>query len=142
MNISEDTLKVLEFLDNYSEGGIRKRNDIALLLEIAASNNQHELFNNLVFTGKSVWNLSKKVKKIDPHQEGADLVRNEFARQLDGFKKILEILLNQSDDEKIAERFDTIYFVITQGAVKNIIDLSHDLAIFKDVQSQSKKMWK
>jgi len=89
LKLSDDTLKVLDFLDNYSEGGIRKRNDIALLLEIAASFNLYELFNNIVFTGKSVWNLSKKMKKIDPNQEGADLVRKEFARQLEELKKYL-----------------------------------------------------
>lgn len=139
MKLSDDTLKVLDFLDNYSEGGIRKRNDIALLLEIAASLNLYELFNNIVFTGKSVWNLSKKMKKIDPNQEGADLVRNEFARQLDEFKKLLTNLLIQSDDQELQERFDTIYFVITQGAVKNLTDLSHDLAILKEIQTHSKK---
>lgn len=140
MKLSEDTLQVLEFLDNFSEGSIRKRNDIALLLEVAATYNLPEIFNQLVFTGKSVWNLSRKIKKIDPNQEGADLVRHEFSKQLEEQKRLLAMLVNQSEENEIIERFDTIYFVITQGAVKNLTDLAHDLAVFKDLQSQSKKM--
>ena len=140
MKIGEDTQKVLDFLDDFSEGGIRKRNDIALLLEVAASFNQHEVFNQLVFTGKSVWNLSKKIKKIDPHQEGAELVRTEFSKQLDELKRLLLLLVDQSEDKEMAERFDTTYFIITQGAVKNLTDLSHDLSVMKDMQTKSKKM--
>lgn len=140
MKIGEDTQKVLDFLDDFSEGGIRKRNDIALLLEVAASFNQHEVFNQLVFTGKSVWNLSKKIKKIDPHQEGAELVRNEFSKQLDELKRLLAVLVSQSEDNEMAERFETTYFIITQGAVKNLTDLSHDLSVMKELQSKSKKM--
>ena len=80
MELSEDTQKVLEFLDNYSESGIRKRNDIASILEISASYNLHTLFNNIVFTGKSIWNLFLKIRKIDPNQqEGSHLIRNEFS---------------------------------------------------------------
>ncbi len=139
MNISDDTIKVLEFLDSYSEGGIRKSNDIASLLEIGAQFNQFDLFNSITFLGTSVWNLSKKIKNLRQNTEGIYLLNKEFNTQIDQLQIALKNLINFANDEIIIDRFDTIYFINTQGSIKNLIDLSHDLSIIKDIQSQAKR---
>ena len=53
---------------------------------------------------------------------------------------LLNELINVVGDEQLNQRFEAIYFVNSKGAVKNLIDLAHDLSLIKDIQTQSKKI--
>jgi hypothetical protein len=41
--------------------------------------------------------------------------------------------MNNADDETL-KRFDEVYFGMTQGVLRNLVDLSHDLSKIKDLQ--------
>jgi hypothetical protein len=138
MKLSDDTLRVLKFLDDYTDNNLRKRNDIGSIIEICASNNNADLLNRLIFAGKSVWNLSQKDKKTVSGQESAELIQKELMRNLNEVKTLLEKIIDDFDKD-IQTRFDTIYFQISAGSVKNLIDLSHDLSKIKDLQTKSRK---
>jgi hypothetical protein len=137
MNISDDTKAVVEYLDKFA-GGLRKKNDMMLVLEICATFDGALLLNKLIFSGKSVWNLSKTLRRISPDDDGAPLIQKEMLRGVGEMKEFLtEMILRAEDADK--KRFDDIYFPETRGALKNLVDLAHDLGKFKDLQSDSKR---
>lgn len=138
MIISEDTKKVVEYLDQYSENKLRKKNDLETIIEIAATYNGHEILSELIFNGKKVWNLFKKIKKVNPNDDGAELIQKEL---LKGIEEIRAILAEFAEfgEEQDKKRFDDIYLPDTRGTMLNVIDLSHDLHFLKNLQADSKK---
>ncbi len=137
MQISKDTLSVVNYLDEYSNGSLRKKNDIATILELGASSNSAQLLNKLIFSAKSCWNLFNKIKKIDSGTDGFVLIEKEFNKTMIEIENHLNELLEYADDE-IIERFEKIYLANTQGSAKNIVDLSYDLSVLKNLQSEMK----
>lgn len=134
MQLSDDTLAVVNYLNEYTGGNLRKKNDVSVIMEICATYNEPELLNRLVFTGKSLWNIASKLRKVNPSADGIELLQKEVERcstELSGY--LSEIA--EAADEELKKRFDDIYLQLTGGAVKNLIDLSHDLAKFKDLQT-------
>ncbi len=132
MNISEDTRRVIDFLEAYSESGLRKKNDLEVLLEISASRGDFAFANKLIFTGKSVFQLYKTSKKSIGNS--ADSIKTQFISSIEELRHLLRTAVDDAD-EQIKKRFDETYFVDTNGAVANLIDLSHDLSILKDLQT-------
>lgn len=133
MKLSNDTEQVLEMLDDYTKNGLRKRNDMGMLFELGASNGLGEQMMNLIFQGKIIWTLSTKLKPANAGADGIELVQREFEASLEQFKGLLIEMSNFGDDES-KERIATTYLQMTRGCVLNIIDLSHDLAKFKNMQ--------
>lgn len=141
MTFSDDTNNVLNALDYISGNSLRKRNDIASIIEICATYDGFELLNNVIFTGKSVWNLQSKINKISDSDEGAHLIKNELLNNIEKLRRhIIEISEKADNDSK--KRFQEIYLSENQGGLKNLIDLSFDLSIFKELQNQNKRMSK
>lgn len=138
MIISEDTNNVVQFLDDFSHDSLRKKNDLAALLELAAMSNNFKLMNNLVFLGKSVYNLSQKIRKSSEHN---NIIHNELLRCADDLITMLRDII-PDDDSDIAKRFKLTYFNNTSGCLANLFDLAHDLSALKDVQSKRSEILK
>ncbi|MEJ5245685.1 MAG: hypothetical protein WHV28_08265 [Bacteroidota bacterium] len=132
MKISEDTRRVVDFLEAYSEEGLRKRNDLEVLLEISASRGDFAFANKLIFTGKSVFKLFKTFKKSVSNN--ADALKTQLNSSIEELRSLLHSAVENAD-EQIKKRFEETYFVNTNGALANLIDLSHDLSVLKDLQS-------
>lgn len=134
MHISDDTTAVVNYLDDYTKGNLRKKNDIASIFELCATFDGSEILNRLIFSGKSLWNISSKLKKVNSSTEGVGLLQKEVERCCNEMTGYLTQISSFGDDE-IQKRFNDIYLQLTRGSVKNLIDLGHDLAKFKDLQS-------
>ncbi|HOM05384.1 MAG TPA: hypothetical protein PLU67_07825 [Candidatus Kapabacteria bacterium] len=132
MKISDDTRRVIEFLEAYSEEGLRKKNDLEVLLEISASRGDFAFANKLIFTGKSVFKLYKTFKKSTGNN--ADALKTQLSSSIEDLRRLLRSATDDAD-EQIKKRFEETYFVDTNGAVANLIDLSHDLSVLKDLQT-------
>lgn len=133
MKISEDTLAVIDFLDKFSEEGLRKKQDIASILEISASRGDFAIVNQIVFTGKSVRNLYSKLKRTTGNN--SEILQKQLAASADELRVLLDKAI---DDEypEIKERFEVTYLKGTSGCLANLIDLSHDLTILKEAQAK------
>ncbi len=140
MKISDDTNKALEFLDYSSGGNLRKRSDIATILEIGATFGLGELVNDIIFYGAACWNLQQTLKRESGRENEAKLraQSDELAVQLAG----LLASLAESGDDAARKRFSDIYLQATPGCRKNLLDLSHDLAHLKSLQKRLKDMAK
>ncbi|NQW30871.1 MAG: hypothetical protein HQ472_10210 [Ignavibacteria bacterium] len=133
MQIGPDTTSVLEYLDSSVEGGLRKRNDIGVLLELGAQNSLGDTFNSIVTTGTGLWKVYGILKRLKPGAEGYSTIEIEFGNLLNEIRELLAEVINDSEDE-IVQRYDDIYFGMTQGVIRNLVDLAHDLAAIKNLQ--------
>ncbi len=139
MNLSDDTQKVIQFLE-YLGVQLRKKNDFALILEISATYNLIDELTKLIFSSASVWNLSKTLKKVAGNPN-ALLLENELHKGIEELLNSLREIIDSAEVEYV-KRFQNIYFQNTDGAIRNLIDLAHDFSAFKDIQNQSKKISK
>lgn len=133
LQLSDDTESVLDYLDKAVEGGLRKRLDIGVLLELGATHNEADLFNSTVRTGTGLWKVHGTLKRVGKGDEGFRLLEQEFGLQLNELRELLARIMQHADDDTV-RRFDEIYFGMTQGVVLNLIDLAHDLAKIKALQ--------
>ncbi|MDC1068577.1 hypothetical protein OAQ99_05390 [Candidatus Kapabacteria bacterium] len=138
MQLSKDTTDFIDVIDSYSEGKLRKKNDLGTCFEICASYSGEQELQTLVFQSKILWNLSKKLRSTTKVDKGIELIQKEFESSLTQIRDILNQIADKlADDDK--ERFNDIYLGMTKGNVLNIIDLSHDFGIFKDMQAEIQK---
>lgn len=135
MQLSPDTHAVLDYLDNAVEGGLRKKNDIGTLLELGATHDEHELFNTLTRIGKGLWNVYGTLRRTKPGGEGYSVLEREFGTLLNEMRENIASLVNHLDDEAL-KRYDEVYFGMSQGVIRNLVDLAHDLAKLKDLQNE------
>jgi hypothetical protein len=134
---SEQTQAVLSYFDQYTGGNVRKMNDIGTVLEAASQLAAAEEFNALVFAGKCVWNLYTTISKVSPNDEGYQHLEREFASNVhDVRERLVFFAANISPEQRT--RFEQTYLSVTQGTMRNVVDLAHDLARFKDMQSDQR----
>ncbi|MEJ5286817.1 MAG: hypothetical protein CH6_1613 [Candidatus Kapaibacterium sp.] len=135
MEFSEDTKQVLEFLDYTSGGTLRKRNDLGIILETLATQNQPEIANELIFYGSALWGSYRIIKtQSDPSLTARVQaeIQNLFAKVLD----LLSDIVSFFEEDDLVDRFNRIYLKSDEGAQLNLIDLCYDLNELKKVQIQ------
>ncbi len=133
MQISDDTQKVIDFLIQYSNGTLRKTNDVATILEISAIYDYADEINELTFCCKSLWQMHKTLKNHYYNSEETANLKIEIEKTHLQIINLLKILINNADeDDRI--RFENNYFSQSSGSFLNIIDLAHDFAILKNIQ--------
>lgn len=137
MQFSQDTEAILSYLDSYAVHGLRKRNDLGVLLEVGAKTGSAKEFNDLVFTGKSVWNLFATLKKAGAGGN-TDALQREFALHVNAMREQLLPFVAHVDDE-VRDRFSTVYLGTGDGTLRNLVDLAYDLAQVKDVQADQRR---
>ncbi len=134
MTYSEDILNIIEALNAKSGGKLRKENDLAILLELVSEQLDHDLLNRIIFTGKSLWKLSETIRRAGAATDATDNLEKELMRHIEDLRAyIYEAIKDKQHDSN--SRFTVTYLETTQGCIRNLIDLSHDLAVLKDLQS-------
>ena len=133
MIISADTEHVIAVLEEHSEGGLRKKNDMAVILEIAATHDEADLVMSIIRTGTGMWKVYSTLRRLQPGAEGYPQLEREFATQMNTLRQALADLSNHADDDTL-KRFDDTYFGMTTGVIRNLVDLAHDLSKLKALQ--------
>ena len=133
MQLSNDTESVIKALSDALEGGLRKSNDIATILELGATFDESDLFNKISQTGTALWKVYSTLRRQKAGAEGYQLLEKEFGNQLNKLREELATMVDHADDETV-KRFDEIYFGMSQGVIRNLTDLAHDLAHIRDLQ--------
>lgn len=139
MPISEQTQSVIAYFDTYSGFTLRKKNDLAEILDIAATSGDAENFNATVFTGKIVWNLYSQLRKITSGDTAYANIEQEFANAVNALREYVLLFANLSEDIAVRQRFQEVYLDVNQGTMRNLVDFAHDLARFKDMQSDAQR---
>lgn len=148
MEISQDTLNVVEFLNSIIVGGLRKKNDITAIFELSASYSNADILNDLILNATALSYLEKKLKnfqnsdKVILSSNHAENIINNIKKEVialtEEFCQRLKELIDLSENSELIERFEKIYFSMSEGALLNILDLAYDLTNFKELQNNMK----
>mgnify|MGYP001773220184 CR=1 FL=1 len=138
MELSPDTEAVLEYLQAYSGNTLRKVRDVGLILEVAAQQNAPALAQDIIFTGAALWRVYRVWKRLPPSAEGYRTVVDTFSESITALRKLLQQLLQDAPPE-VQERFQQTYLRLAEGAVRNLVDLAHDLSWFKQLQNEMRR---
>src|SRR3989339_266344 len=109
MNISNDTEEILNFLDYASGDNLRKRNDLAVILEMGAMYGESNLVEDILFAGASVWNLYSTIKKISSSDEAQINLNIELNSSINNLRQFLNDILG-TEFPDINKRFNENYF--------------------------------
>ena len=137
MELSDDTINVLDFLEEYSEAGLRKRNDLGTLFELTALRDAVQEMNDLLFHGTHCYNLFHTLRRAGSGTEGFQNLEKEFTEAAERLRQLMAQALVEAPDEQV-DRFEVTYYQMTQGSLRNLIDLAHDLKTAKQVQNDNK----
>lgn len=137
MNLQPDVLAVLSHLDSITQGALRKQNDLGVILELSASRADSDAFNNLTRTGMGLWKVYRTLRSLRSGDDGFSTLEREFGSLVNDLREQLASLVADADDD-VLRRFDDTYFGMTQGVVRNLVDLSHDLARIKELQNSAR----
>ena len=127
------------FLSHIESAGIslRKKTDIGLIFDYAALHNNFDQINDLIFTGKIVWNTYSALKKRNQTDEGYDLLEKQFMESVHTLRNsICKQSIGYTKEEQ--SRIEEIYLTMSQGTLRNIVDLAHDLSEIKNLQNSAK----
>ncbi|MBL0332422.1 MAG: hypothetical protein IPP08_02040 [Chlorobiota bacterium] len=138
MEFSEDVLNVLDFLEKNSSMGLRKRNDLGILMEVSAHNNLFEVFNNLLFTGSAYCKIYNTLKKESQEYEGYKLLEKEFALTTEKILDLIANILSNTNNDEVIDGFQSRYYLTSHGSLRNIIDIAYDLKLLKQIQNDGK----
>ncbi len=137
MELSPDTINVLDFLESFSEAGLRKRNDLGTLFELTAQRDAHREMNDLLFHGTHLFKLYTTLRRADAGSEGFKTLEREFSEATDRLRELIARAMVEAGESQV-ERFEVTYYAMTQGSLRNLIDLAHDLGVAKRVQNDAK----
>ena len=132
---SDDIEALLSQLDGRG-GGLRKRSDVGLLFELAASNNDFDGINAMIFNGKIIWNTYGVLRKASQEDENYSNLEKEFMLAINELRTFL-FDYGEQCDEQHKKRIEETYLGMSQGTIRNIVDLAHDLAEVKNLQNDN-----
>jgi len=138
MRLSPDTEAVVEYLQVYSGNTLRKANDVGLILEVAAQRNVPDLANDIILTGSTLWRVYRLWKRLSPSAEGYQGVVDTFSESITTMRQLLSRLLEEASEE-VQQRFQETYLRLAEGAVRNLVDLAHDLSWLRQLQNEMRR---
>ena len=138
MKFSQDTKEILKFLDYTTDKSLFRRHDLAIILEFAATYNEVEALEKILFLGTSLWNSCKVLKRNIHDSEKTEKLREELNPITFELRFELAKLIS-TNSKRITDRFNQEYLNATSHAFINLTELCHDIAELKDVVSAMKK---
>jgi len=139
MDISDDTAAVVAFLQEYSGNHLRKPGDLAIVLELCALRADAHLAQHIITSGASVWSVYRALRRLRRGDDGYRKLEGEFTNQVNEFRLGIATAVAECADEAVLERFQAVYFELTAGALRNVVDFAHDFAYLKQLQND--KRW-
>ncbi len=139
MEFLPEVQNVLRFLHEYSQGKLRKPQDLGGLLDIAARRNLADVMNTLIFVGSALWKVHRALQRAEKRRASVSQLEQELyglARQM---RQQLELILDSSDAPvAFVQRCRKIYFE-APGALRNLLDLAYDLFWLHQLQNEMRR---
>lgn len=138
MEFSDDTLAVIAYLQQYSGDNLRKAEDMAIVLELCAQQQNAELAQRIITSGAALWRIYRALRRMRRGDEGYRQLEDEFTAQANLFRVSIAESLAATDEMPILERFQAVYLELTTGALRNIVDFAHDFSYLKQLQNEQR----
>ena len=131
MGLQPSTIELLSRLDAFSANRLSRRDDLGILIELAAQSGKTATLDDLSFQGKFVSKCHGIMSRIGPEGNGYDKLAAELATNLDK-AKILLISLLESSTSEVRRHFEMTYLSMTPNAFRNLLALFYDLSWYKN----------
>lgn len=131
MNISDATARLVSTLNGFSGNRLSRREDLAVLLELATTENLPDDFERLCFLAKFVTNAARVMQRIGREGEGYEKMAGEFSRSVEEASQLIQSLLKDAPAEE-QQRFRTSYFALNSRSLEGLLGLLHDLSWYKN----------
>ena len=124
-------------LDRLSRGTLRRREDLLVLLELAADPAQRSHLDALSFEAKFAVRARRIMERIGPDGEGYGRISAEWSAALGRIAAEARALLSGAP-AATREWFDERYLGLTPGALSELLELCHDLSWYKNWRIDAK----
>lgn len=131
MQLSEPTFSLLQQIEAFSGGKLSRGDDLGVLMEVAVRHSLEGMLADLSFVAKFLTKTHGILQRIGPDGEGSARLSEEFSRNLENARALLEgILAHCPADEKNA--LHARYLALTPAAMQEFMALSYDLSWYKN----------
>lgn len=139
MKISDNTVKLLERINEQSRKPLKNTYEVSLLLESAISFSKATEFKDLIFTAKYINGLKNVLSnRIINGDDIMEKLFDEFNKNIQKFIELLKKMVITSD-EKSEEFFRVKYFNLDQESMVNSMELIEDLTYIKEYFNKNSK---
>ncbi len=136
----ENTGKLIEEIEAFSEKGLKRKEDLTKLLYLGYSSDKKEAMEDLSFTSKYVQGLFRVLKKATENAEVQNMgqIKADITVNLEKVKEKIELLISNADAaDKV--HFRETYLQLTQNSFFNLTELMSDLEWTKKYFNQVKR---
>ncbi len=133
MHLSPPITDLVAALDAFARNGLRRREDLGTLLEVAARTDRVRLLDELSFDAKFASRSMEIMRRIGKDATGYDGLEREVSAALARVGERLRALMQDAPDEE-RRRFTSRYFAMTGDSLGQLLDLLHDLSWYKNWQ--------
>lgn len=130
MNISSDTLALVEKIEKNANRQLRFRLEVAQLLELAYKHESLNVLEDLSFHAKFAYKVHGMMQRIGRDADGYEKLLREFGESVSTAKRLATDLLKHSPE--VSTHFDSQFFSLTPVAFQDLLSLFRDLSCYKN----------
>jgi hypothetical protein len=136
----ENTEILIQEIEVFSKNGLKRKEDLALLLFLGYSNNMREAVEDLSFTSKYVQGLFRVLEKASGNADVQNLgqIKADITVNLEKVKEMIKQLISKAE-ESDKRHFIESYLPLTQKSLFNLTELMSDLEWTKRYLNQVKR---
>ena len=136
----ENTAKLIKEIEAFSENGLKRKEDLTVLIFLGYSNNMKETVEDLSFTSKYVQGLFRVLQKASENTDVQNIgqIKADITLNLEKVKEKIEQLVSNAE-EADRKHFRETYLQLTQNSLFNLIELMSDLEWTKRYLNQVKR---
>jgi hypothetical protein len=131
MLLSPSTAALVDALDVFSRHKLTRKDDLGVLVELAALSNAKAQLEELSFTAKFISRTYSIMRRIGPQDKAYDGFAREFAEQLERAEKLGRSLLHNAPGVT-QEHFASTYYYRSPEALERHLALLYDLSWYKN----------
>ncbi len=138
MNIRKETETYLDTVEEYTHRKFRFRDEVGVLVDLAATRTMERLFDDILFLAKFVSNANTILKRTGTGSEDTVKLSAEFKENLEKASSLLRTLVKEAPEE-IKQHFLSSFFSLSRDGMNNLLALLYELTWIKNYKLDRKK---
>lgn len=138
MNIRKETETYLDTVEEYTHRKFRFRDEVGVLVDLAATRTMERLFDDILFLAKFVSNANAILKRTGTGSEDTVKLSAEFKENLEKASSLLRTLVKEAPEE-IKQHFLSSFFSLSRDGMNNLLALLYELTWIKNYKLDRKK---
>jgi hypothetical protein len=132
------TEHLLENVERFAGRTLRRRTDVQAIVHLAATQGQGQMFEDIIFLAKFLWNSFNVMQRIGTSSDGYPKLAAEFRDSIEKFSTLIKTVIKEGPEET-KTAFRQRYFSQTQESIQNLIQLASDLSWVKNYAIDTKE---